>query len=97
MDIKADDFVALLRGGVGVQQAYEVLHRDEILGDVAQGAAEYAKEQLLETLRVRGLRPDENGLSRASATVTKKDVSKLSKHEREQIERRVLKGERVVF
>ena len=46
---------------------------------------------------VSGQRPPENGTRASAAAVVKNDVSKLTKQEMEEIDKRVLRGEKIVF
>lgn len=90
-------FVSLLRSGVGVKAAYEVLHMDEIKNGVAAGAAKATERAVTETIKAKGKRPAENGAAGQSGVLVKDDVTKLTKHDREEIMRRVARGERIVF
>ena len=90
-------FIGLLRGNVDVRTAYEVIHRDEILGGAMGYAARRAAEKLVGSIRAKGMRPAENGVTSQSAAVFKPDVGALTREERDDIERRVQRGERIHF
>lgn len=92
-----DTFVQLLRNNIDVKTAYEVLHRDDILGGAMAYTAQKTREAMVNDIRTRGMRPSENGLSSNAAAVVKTDVNKMTKAEREEIEKRVLRGERIVL
>jgi len=94
---KNKDFVALIKSGIDVKTAYEVLHHDEIVSDIAAKAAKDAEIKTAEAIRQRAMRPAENGLSSQSSVIIKNDVSKLSPSERAEIARRVSRGERITF
>ena len=90
-------FVSLIKSGVDVKTAYEVVHHKEIVSGIAQSAAREAERKTAETIRTRAMRPAENGLSSSGSILIKNDVSKLSPKERAEIARRVSRGERITF
>ncbi len=100
-DLKAecqnDTFVNLLKNNVDVKTAYEVIHRDDILGGAMAYTAQQVRQHVVSDIQARGMRPAENGTSSAPAAVTKPDVNKMTKAQREEIEKRVLRGERIVL
>ena len=89
-------FVDLLRvPGVDVRTAYELIHKDEIIAGAMQFAAKTVEKKVTDKIIANGKRPAENGMSSQSASLTKSDVSQLSKAELLDIQRRVLRGEKV--
>lgn len=90
-------FVDLLRNGIDVDTAYTVVHKDEIIPAAMQYAVKTAEQKLTNKVIANGARPTENGISSQSATVVKSDVSQLSKADREEIDRRVQRGEKIRF
>lgn len=90
-------FVSMLKAGVPVQHAYEVLHMDEIKTGVAQRTAQTTAQQVTDNVRARGNRPAENGVSGGSGFLVKSDVSKLTKKDRAEIARRAAHGEKIIF
>jgi hypothetical protein len=82
---------------VSLQHAYEVVHMDEIKAGIAQMQAKATEKQVVDSIRARGARPIENGISSQSAFTVKDDVSKLSGKDMAEINRRVMRGERVSF
>ncbi len=89
-------FVDLLRvPGVDVRTAYELIHKDEIIAGAMQFAAKTVEKKVTDRIAANGSRPNENGMSSQSASVTKSDVSQLSKAEILEIQRKVARGERV--
>lgn len=91
------EFLNLLRGGATVKTAYEATHQQDILGGAMAYTAQKTRQAVMNNIRMRGMRPVENGLSSTAAAVAKTDVNKMTKAEREAIERRVLQGERIVL
>lgn len=101
-DFKAEstnrDFLGLLRKGLNVQQAYELVHRDEIMEATAKAAAEATGAQMQARIKSKASRPSENGMSSQSAAIVRKDsVSSLNKKDRAKIAKEVLRGGRITF
>ena len=92
------DFADLLRiPGVDVRTAYELVHKDEIIAGAMQFTAKTVEQKLANKIMANGARPNENGMSSQSAAVVKSDVSQLSKADRQEIIRRVARGEKIRF
>ncbi len=100
-DFKAEagnrDFMGLLKSGLGVQQAYELIHMEEIKAAAARNAAQTAGEQMKARIQNKASRPSENGTSSQSAVITKSDVHSLSRADRAEIARRAQRGEKIRF
>jgi hypothetical protein len=100
-DFKAEaankQFTDLLRSGISVQQAYELIHMDEIKAAAARTAAQTAGEQMKARIQNKAARPSENGTSSQSAVITKSDVHSLSRQDRAEIARRAQRGEKIRF
>lgn len=90
-------FLSMLRAGVPVQHAYEVVHMDEIKAGVAAMQAKATEKQVVDGIRAKGARPQENGTASQSAFTVKDDVSKLSRKERAEVARRAARGEIIQF
>ena len=92
------EFADLLRiPGVDVRTAYELVHKDEIIAGAMQFTAKTVEQTLANKIMANGARPNENGMSSQSAAVVKSDVSALSKADRQEIIRRVARGEKIRF
>ena len=100
-DLRAEmqnpQFVNLLRSNVDVRTAYEVIHKDEIIPAAMQFTAKAVEQKLTNKIIANGARPAENGNSSQGASVTKSDVSQLTKADRAEIARRVARGEKISF
>lgn len=96
-EVKNPQFLSMLRAGVPVQHAYEVIHMEDIKAGAARMAAQATEKQVVDGIRAKGARPQENGTAAQSAFTVKDDVSKLSKKDRAEIARRVARGERIEF
>ena len=90
-------FRQLLMSGVDVGSAYLVIHKDEVIPAAMQYTAKTVEQKLTNKVIANGARPAENGNSSQSATVVKSDVSQLSKADRQEIIRRVQRGEKIRF
>ena len=90
-------FVDLLRSNIDVRTAYEVIHKDDIIAGAMQFTAKTVEQKLTNKIIAGGARPAENGNSSQGASVTKSDVSALTKADRDEIARRVARGEKISF
>ena len=91
-------FIDLLRSpNIDVRTAYEVIHKDDIISGAMQFTAKTVEQKLANKIIANGARPTENGLSSQSASLTKSDVSLLTKADRQEIARRVARGEKISF
>ena len=96
-EAKNPQFLRLLNSGVDVATAYAVIHKDEIIPAAMQYTAKTVEEKIANKIIAGGARPAENGNSSQSASVTKSDVSQLTKADRAEIMRRVARGEKITF
>lgn len=96
-EVKNQQFLSMLKSGVPMQHAYEVVHLDDIKAGVAKMQAKATERQVVDGIRAKGARPQENGTTSQSAFTVKDDVSKLTKSERAEIARRVARGEIIKF
>ena len=96
-EMQNPEFTNLLRSNIDVRTAYEVLHKDEIIPAAMQFTAKAVEKKLTDKIIAGGNRPTENGMNSQSAAVVKSDVSQLSKADRQEIIRRVARGEKIRF
>ena len=90
-------FTELLRNHIDVRTAYEVIHKDEIIPAAMQFAVQTTEQNLTNKIIANGERPVENGNGSQGASVTKSDVSTLTRADRAEINRRVANGEKITF
>ena len=90
-------FIQLIKNGVDIRTAYEVIHHQEIMNKLSKENAAEAKKTAVMELEARNNRPVENGLSSQSSALLKKDLSLLTPEERAEIARRAAKGEVITF
>lgn len=89
-------FARLLGSGVDVKTAFEVVHKDDLIGGAMQYTAQAIQQKTVNDIRARGMRPSENGGSGSSAaTIVKSDPKTFTKKDRDEIARRVMRGERI--
>ena len=92
---KNPQFRRLLGSGVDVATAYKVIHMDELIPAAMQYTAKTVEQKIANKVMANASRPTENGNSSQGATVVKDDVSKFTKSDRQEIIRRVARGERI--
>ena len=90
-------FLDLLRANIDLRTAYEVLNNDKIIPAAMQFTAQKVEQKLTNKMIANGARPSENGMTSQSASLTKSDVSQLTKADRQEIARRVARGEKIRF
>ncbi len=90
-EIKNPEFMRLLKLGVGVKNAYEVANIDAIL----ENNTKAAEKKVVDSIRLKGNRPVENGSEGASGILLSGNASKLSRKERAELAKRAAKGERI--
>lgn len=96
-ELENPNFMQLLQSGIDVQTAYWAIHNRELVPQMLQYTAQKTQAQVAQNLQAQGRRPAENGGGSNSAAVVKPDVKMLTKADREEIARRVARGERIVF
>lgn len=96
-EMQNPEFLNLLRSNVSVQRAFEVIHYDEMMPAAMQYTAQQVAQKQANSIIANGARPTENGISSQGATLTKSDVSQLTKADRAEINRRVARGEKITF
>ena len=92
-ELTDERFRALLRSGVPMDDAYELIHRNELMEKTARDMEERISRRLLSGES----RPRESGMGGGSSAVMRQDMSQMSKKARQDIIRRVQRGERISF
>jgi hypothetical protein len=88
-----EQFMDLLKSGVPVKAAYELLNIDNIKADIAKKA----QAQVTQNIQAKHSRPKEAANSGNSGVVVKSDVSKLTAADRAEIVKRVARGEKITY
>ena len=96
-ELQNEQFRSLLTSNIDVRTAYEVCHLGEIIPTAMQFTAGKIQEKVANNVRAGKSRPAEGAMSSRSPVVVKSDVSQLTRADRDEIERRVARGERIVF
>ena len=86
-------FMSLLTAGFDPMQAYEAAH----YRDLQQAAMQYGMQRTVAQVQANGMRPQEGALGSPAGQVTKIDPRKLTPQQREEIRKRVARGERIAF
>lgn len=90
-EIKNPEFMRLLKLGVSVKNAYEVANIDFIL----ENNTKKTERKVVDSIRLKGNRPVENGSEGASGILLSGNASKLSRKERAELAKRAAKGEKI--
>lgn len=92
-----ETFARLIASHVPPKTAYEVVHMEEIQQAQAQAAANMARNNVMQTIQAQGARPTEIGGNANGGQFTNQDPRSWTKQQREDIIRRVQRGERIVL
>ena len=92
-EIKNPEFARLLKAGVKVKDAYEVINIDTII----DRSSKNAEKKVVDSIRAKANRPTENGSEGGSGILLSGNASKLTKKERADLAKRAAKGERISF
>ena len=90
-------FMELLRSGVSVSDAYLVAHRDEIIPAAMHYTAKAVEEKLANRIAANGLRPSESAIATHGTALVADQVAHMSRAQRQDIIRRVQRGEIIKF
>lgn len=96
-EIQNPEFAKLLGSGISVEGAYKAVHFDDMVGGAMAHTAEKVKESLVNSINGRSARPSEGATATSTGATFKTDVNKLTKADREEIERRAARGEIISF
>jgi len=98
-ELKNPDFARLTSPSVGmsVEQAFYACHYREMQPMAAALGAREATRRVSNAIAAGQRLPNENGTARGAAIETKTDPTKLTRADREEIRRRVARGEKIYF
>ena len=98
-EMENPQFTRLLTAGIDVQTAYEVIHRNEVMGGMMGFAAQKAATAISNSIQAGASRPVENGLGNGSAAnVTRiTDPRQLTKEQRKILRQQVRQGKKIVW
>lgn len=87
----------LLLSNVPMQTAYEVIHKDDIIGGAMRYTAGEIAKKVANNVAAGRSRPSEGAMGSQSAVVSKRDVASLTKADRLEIIRRAERGAKIGF
>lgn len=90
-----EKFRGFLNAGISVEDAYTLVHRDEIMTGAMAYTYNQAQQSFANTQRANAHRPIENGMSAQQAAVVNDDMSKITDAEHEKLMAAVRRGENV--
>ena len=90
-------FSDFLSRGVPVETAYQAAFFRELMEKNRADTAKAVEKGVADRIAARSARPTENGIGAGATALVKTDVASLTKADREEIERRAHRGERIVF
>ena len=83
--------------GLTVEQAWSLAHRDELMLAAMEATAAHVRELTARSLMQRQARPREGGMLERGTAPTRPSMRETSRSQREELERRALRGERIVI
>lgn len=90
-------FANLIKAGIPVRTAYEVLHKDEILGGAMEYTAKKVSEHVVKGIEAKASRPQENGIGTKGGIIRKTDVNSLTSQDITDILKQVERGASISF
>lgn len=91
--LENQQFISMLSAGVPIKAAYDALHVDKI----KIAALTQAQQKVVANIQARAARPPEGAMTSGEGATTKLDPAKLTAAERDDINRRVARGEIITF
>lgn len=92
-----EQFAQILKAGVDVKTAYEIVHKDEIMKGFGQHIAKTVEQKVVNSVKSGKRRPDENGFETSSGVVAKTSVGNMTDQQIKELIRRAERGERIEF
>ena len=92
-ELSNPEFCRLLRAGVSVKSAYEVLNIESILDSNSKNA----EKKIVDSIRYKKNRPVENGSEPNGGILLSNHIGKLTKKQRAELAKRAASGERIEF
>jgi hypothetical protein len=80
-----------------MEVAYHAMHHSEIVSNAVSAAKAETEKNVVDNIRARGSRPQENGTQSQSSFTVRDDPHSLTKAERAEIARRAARGEVISF
>ena len=83
----------MMRAGCSMEAAYRAAYFDRLMARQTAATAQQTEQGVLNRVQQRASRPAENGTRPGGAVQTHLDVEHMSRKDREELEKRVLRGE----
>ena len=96
-EMQNPEFTDLLAAGVTFEGAYKTIHFDDMINGAMASTAANVSQAMVNNIQSRSRRPAENGTLSASNKVFKSDPSKLQDKDFKEIEKRLIRGEKISF
>ena len=90
-------FRAIVNGGYSVKEAYEMVHNKELTPQLIKANTEDVTKKLSSAMASNKNRPSENGISSNATANIKTNPRDLTKADREEIKKRVRRGEKIIW
>ena len=87
----------LMRRGVSLPDAYRAAYFNHIMEQATARTAQTVEQGVTARIQQRAARPGENGTRPGGAVTTKFDISNTPRRQREELERRARRGEKIVL
>lgn len=97
VEVQNPQFESLVRNGIDLKTAYEVVHHNEILPQAMKFASDKTREDVAKSVASGLKRPSELGAGMVDSPVNHIDVRSLTREQRDELNRRALAGERIVL
>lgn len=96
-ELKNPEFVKLLDAGFKMRDAYEMVHRNELIPAAMKYASKKGEDAVMNRVRQNGARPAENGVGVQQAAAVKINPANLSMEQINDYIRRAERGEQITF
>ena len=87
----------LMRRGVSLPDAYRAVYFDQIMQQAAAQTAQKTEQGVVARIQQRSGRPGENGTRPGGAATTHFDINNTTRRQREELERRARRGEKITL
>ena len=87
----------LMRRGVSLPDAYRAVYFDHILQQATAQTAQQTEQGVVNRMQQRASRPSENGTRPGGAATTHFDINNTTRRQREELERRARRGEKITL
>lgn len=94
-ELRNPEFMRRVAAGMDMTSAYELAHRHEMLAQAMAYAIARSREQIAAELAAGACRPQEGAMTARSAQRAPADPANWSRQEREEVRKRVMRGERI--